>query len=217
LKSEVPVVIKHEYQRWSWYYKSEEFKQAPSAAKQIEIIDTKIKLFDYYWGDARSGEVQLALIDKLKASPDYYDSPAQLAQYLKDNIEQDEFAGKVSAAISDRLNNNTGCFRDLSLRDGGTQLIKSLDQQFASLTIFDEMHAFTQIELVKKAHQIEGYAFGYLITHKSQMLALPKLVNTSGYSTEDFCSSLLQHAIRDELKKEILDRFERKEAPFNRK
>ena len=217
LKTEVPVVIKHEYQRWNSYDKTYEFENSPSAAKQIEIIDTKIKLFDYCWKSARSGEVQLALIDKLKTSPDYWDSPSQFAQDLKDNIKQDGFAGKVAAAISDRLNNNTGPFCDLSLRDGGAQLIKSLDQEFASLTIYDEMHAFTQIELVKKAEQIEVYAFGKLITHKSQTLALPKLFKSPGSSTEDFYSSLLQYAIRDDLKQEIMVRFYGKKAPFNRK
>lgn len=80
-----------------------------------------------------------------------------------------------------------------------------------------EKHAFTQLEMVRRASRVDWWAYATIITKKGQMIALDKLEQSPTQTAEELLSYLLQTSGADQVREEVLRRHTEGVAPVTPK
>lgn len=214
---ESPRVIKESFQNWSLYHWAKELQDAGSAEEQIRLLQPERRYSSWVWGRLHSPEAQLMALPQLKLDIDFQPDPIRFADCLIHQIKpgNGETRTKLFAAIHAHREAHSGPFADLFLRPEADEALKRARGQYSALAIWDETHAFTQLECVRAASSIGSYAWSKIITATAQLAALPKLV-FDGTSRDESVNTLLRGAVNETVKEEIERRAQNGEAPFVR-
>ena len=214
---ESPRVIKESFQNWSSYGWTKELQDAGTAEEQTRLLQPERRYSSWVWGKLHSPEAQLMALPQLKADIDFDHDPIPFAEDLILRIKpgNEETRTKLVAAIHAHREAHSGPFADLFLRPEADEALKGARGQYSALVIWDETHAFTQLECVRAASSIGSYAWSRIITATAQLAALPKLV-FDGTSRDESVNTLLRGAVNQTVREEIERRAQNGEAPFVR-
>ena len=161
-----------------------------------------------------SSAEQLLILPKLKAEPDSAESPAQLFSQLLQKLADGPERAEVLSLMKSLYREKGGPFSDVALRPRSGAALARVWGESESAEICKEKHAFTQLEMVKRAFKVEWWAYSSIITRKGQLLSLEKLRVNPGQPAEELLSYLLQTSGAEKVRSEVLRRYEERHAPF---
>lgn len=136
-----------------------------------------------------------------------------LLRYASDGPRKPE----VIALIESMDKGKKGPFSDLALRPRSGAALGRVPGEVQSVEIAREKHAFTQLEMVRRASRVDWWAYATIITKKGQMIALDKLEQSPTQTAAELLSYLLQTSGADQVREEVLRRHTEGVAPVTPK
>jgi hypothetical protein len=212
---DVPIVWKYTFEKWSIYNTTTDFTGATTEEQQRSLLTNAQHLYSYAWSSANSGAIQLLLLSRLLSDPDIFDSPHDLRESLIIGAVKDSQHDQVIDAIELAYNASTGPFYYLQPRPGAASISEELFAKYPSTYIAEELHAYTQLEMVRRTDHLQSWVFRYLLCNKARLEALPKIRRDDDETPENLRASLLFRSTHPNVKAEIDRRYKSNEAPFN--
>jgi|694.fasta_scaffold79894_3 hypothetical protein len=213
----MPRVTKHEFQDWSLYDDTRRFQVASCPVEKILAIRSASRLLGYIWSPLLTSTEQLLILPKLKAEPDFIESAdhlrASLLKFASDGPRKPE----VISLIESMYKEKKGPFSDVVLRPRSGAALARVPGNFESIEIAREKHAFTQLEMLRRASRVEWWVYPTIITKKGQMMSLDKLELNPTQTEGQLFSFLLQTSGADKVREEVLRRHNEGIAPVTPK
>lgn len=212
---EMPRITKHEFQDWSLFDDTRRFQLASCPIEKILAIRSATRLLGYIWSPLLTSTEQLLILPKLKAEPDFIGSAEQLRATLLRYASDGPRKPEVISLIESMYKEKKGPFSDVVLRPRSGAALARVPGEFESVEIAREKHAFTQLEMVRRASRVEWWAYATIITKKGQMMALDKLELNPTHTEDQLFSFLLQTSGDDKVREEVIRRQNEEIAPFS--
>jgi hypothetical protein len=212
---EGPFVLKYTFENLSQYALTVRVRDAADPATQLEEVAKCRDIFEWAFCKARSIEVQAAMLPKLRADVDFHPTPELLRAALEGVVLQEEGSERVLALIQEAFKSSSGPFADLVPRPNAEAVLTGALSDFADLYVYDELHPFTQLLIIRNAPFLLSYCFSSILTETGQIEALGKIRRGSDENVDDLRAYLFDKARTAVVKEEIQRRWKTSEAPFD--
>ena len=169
-----PKIIKYTFENILPHRKARAFAAAQSESAQLTIAASPGRIAEDAWTAALTPQAQLQLFPRLKACLDRGDHPAVLRDRLLTGVLDKTGKEEVLRDIETGFALKEGPFADLKMRGGGEyfkQRVKEGELNYIS----DELHPYTQLELLRAAEHITVPVWKRLVTQIAQLEGLNKL------------------------------------------
>ncbi len=208
-----PSVVKYTFESILPNRKSRCFQAAASEDEQMRLLLSPGRISLQAWPAAKSIEVQLKLLPRLKASVDQSYNVEVLRDRLLAEMKDGGSRELLVAEIMQEYAKKEGPFSDLKRRSGWDyfrEQVKGGDHSY----IENELHPYTQLELLRLVDSITVNVWLKLRTQTAQIEGLTKLSISLSASPKRTLDLMLTHASTEAVEERLLALFYTHSGPF---